>query len=262
MPGPWSVTRQRTVLVALGSTLTSTARPAWRELLGVGNEIDERLLEAPVVAEDPHRRARRFELDSLLGRVGERRDRGDRGRRQVARVEAAQLELDRACPEARQIENVADHALHAQRVAIDRRQQRPALALVGLMLGILEQADARPNRGQRRPQLVRDGRQQVGPQLLELGQSLGLIAAAEQRVAQSALPDAGDHEATPVLVHAADAHEPERGELVEVSVAAPSASAAPASLSRCSTSRAEAPPPMTASVAIRSGPMSVAVSPG
>ncbi len=142
----------------------------------------------------------------MLGRVCQRRDRGDRGGRQVARVETAQLKLDRTCPEARQIENVADHPLHSQRIAINRRQQRPALALVGLMVGILKQTDTRPNRGQRSAQLVRDSRQQVRPQLLQLGQSLGLITAADQRVPQSALPDACDHEATPVLVHAADTH--------------------------------------------------------
>ena len=71
---------------------------------------------------------RHVELDRLvaLGRQG--RDRGDRPAGQRRRVEAAQLEDDLARPEAGDLEDVADDALHAVGVALDRPQQRVDLA--------------------------------------------------------------------------------------------------------------------------------------
>ena len=105
-----------------------------------------------------------------------------------------------------------DELLHALGVALDRLEHRPAL--LGRRAGgrVEEQAGARPDDGQRRPQLVGHRRQQVGAQALEVlegGRGLageaGLVelqAEARQHVA------ARGHGAR-------DPDEAERGELVE-----------------------------------------------
>ena len=123
-----------------------------------------------MVAVDADGRRRRLEVDGLAAPGGERRDRGDGPAGQLGRVEAAQLEDDRAGPEAGDLEDVADDPLHPVGVALDRGQQRRLLLRRRRRLGVAEQADAGADRRERGPQLVGDRREEVGSQPLQLGQ--------------------------------------------------------------------------------------------
>ena len=111
-----------------------------------------------------------IEHDPLAGAGRERRHhRGGRlGERD--RAKPAQLERDAAGTEARQLEDVADEPLHPIGVALDRLRSVVRCSSVGSDARVEQQADARAHGGQRRPQLVGDRRQQVGPQPLELVQ--------------------------------------------------------------------------------------------
>ncbi len=125
--------------------------------------------------------------------LGQRLDRRDGPFGQLACVEAAQLQLDRAGPKSGQVKDVAHETLHAQRVAIDGGQQGGALVIVRRVFGVKQQAHAGAHGGQGCAQLMSDGREQVRPELLQLGESLHLVSLTDEAVLQPALADAGGH---------------------------------------------------------------------
>ncbi len=67
-----------------------------REPLGVRDEVEERLLEPAVIAEERDRLVAAMQRDALPAGVGQRRDRRDDTFGKLARVEAPKLEPDRA----------------------------------------------------------------------------------------------------------------------------------------------------------------------
>ena len=108
--------------------------------------------------------------DALRPLRCERRHHGDRRVGQCPGAEPAELQAHAPGPEARQLEDVADEPLHPLAVALDRLQQRPALLLGRLRRGLEQEARAGADGRERRPELVGDRGQQVGPQALQLGQ--------------------------------------------------------------------------------------------
>ena len=67
-------------------------------------------------------------------------------------------------------------------------EQLLALVVARLHPGVEQQADAGPDRGQRRPQLVGDRREQVGPQPLQLSQGQPQLASVASRAVAERWP--------------------------------------------------------------------------
>jgi hypothetical protein len=107
-------------------------------------------------------------------------------------VESAQLQLDAARPEASEVEDVTNKSVHSARVAIDRLEQ--GLPLLGAWLDgrVEEEANTRPHRRERRPQLVGDRREDVGPHPLDLGQEVDVSTVGRKGRAEHALAERCD----------------------------------------------------------------------
>ena len=198
--------------VPTGRTRTTIVPPVGAVLDGVGDEVDEGLLEAPVVAEDPDRGRRRVELDRLvaLGRERARPRRRPRGPSPTRRSGAAGgrprrsgTGRSRGCRRRR--------AACGPRCARSSPGASSSSTAVGRGLGLAEHADAGADRGQRGAQLVGDRREEVGPQPFELGQALDDAGVGAEAAAQHLVAQARQDVDAIVAVVARDAHQPEAG---------------------------------------------------
>ena len=136
-----------------------------RELEGVGHQVHECSLESLSVAEDVRSRAAGASISSVWPRwsaSGRTADTIDEAR--SVRIEAPKLQTDGPGSESREVEDVADQSLHPLGVALDGRQHGRPLLVGRLRSRIEQEARARPDDRQRRPELMRDRREQVGPQ--------------------------------------------------------------------------------------------------
>ena len=178
MPGPRSSTVQTTSLAVDGQRQTDRGALR-RELDGVRQQVEQGLFEAPTVAVHPDRAVGQPEVEALFAGLEQARQRRAGLASQADAVEAPRLERQRPGAEAGEVEHVGHQALHALGAPRDPLQELCAGGLVGADTRIAEETDGRSDRGQRRPQLMGNGGQQVRPeplQRLELGLDLGLPA--------------------------------------------------------------------------------------
>ena len=220
-----------------------------RVLDRVVDEVDQHLAHAILVGQRVHRVRGHDELDAVaIGAPA-------RGGRDLARerghVDGPERELHRAGLEARRREQAVDEPRQALGLGGDVAHERRAVVVAERRVGAQERLGESVDRGQRRAQLVRDGRDEVGLDLVEpaLVRDVAdredgagpLLARIAQRRAGDRQPDLAPAALEPDLHRGA---RPGRGGL-EAARAVPSVS--PSSLrssspsSRPSTRRARRP---------------------
>ena len=128
----------------------------------------------------------------------------------VARVEAGAVQLERARAQARQVQQLGEQRLHPIRAAADGGQQLLALRGARRQAGIEQHPRARPYRGQRGPQLMADGGQQLCPEPLQLLQPQAEVRIAAHHGSGRAAAECGGHEPWCAVVTGRDPRQPER----------------------------------------------------
>ena len=185
IPTPASRTTRDALRPAdLGSTVAPGARTSARS-----TGLRKRVLRKPAaIPVDGTRMAGRVHHEGLAGLGEEGRDGRGRLASELRCIEAAPLERDPALSEAGEVEQVGDEALHSIRVPFDREQQLAPL-LIGRLAGRVEEEPARgPYRGQRRPELMGDGCEQVRSEPLERIQATTDRSRRERRSAPPLQP--------------------------------------------------------------------------
>ena len=137
--------------------------------MGIGDEVQQRPIEARAIAEHARARTTRdAQLDSLVSAFSKRADRRHGGLGELGRVELAKLESDRPGSIAREVEDLADEVLHPLGVSLHRLEHRATL--LGCRVGrrVEQQARQRAHHRDRCPQLVRDDGQEVGTHPLKV----------------------------------------------------------------------------------------------
>ena len=130
------------------------------------------------------------------------------------RIEAAPLEPDPALAEAGEVEQIGHQALHPIRVPLDRDEQLTPL-LVGRLARRVQEEPARGSHdGQRRPELVGEGREQVRSEPLQRIKAATDRAGRERRRGHLFAQGRSD-EARPVGPGSGDPSEPQVGEVPE-----------------------------------------------
>ncbi len=129
-----------------------------RVLDGVREQVRDDLSDAAAVADQLERRARGLEDESMNPGLG--REQLDLLRQELAQLE--RLEREREAPGVHllHVEEIVDQAREAARLAVHGREIALARHLVEVALQ--EQLDEAEDAGERRAQLVRDGRDELG----------------------------------------------------------------------------------------------------
>ena len=152
--------------------------------MSIGDEVQECPIEARAVAEHARRgTARDAQLDRLVPALREGADRSNRRFSQLGGVERTKLESDRAGSIAGEIEDLADEVLHPLRVALHRLEHRAALLVRRIRCWVEQQPGERSHHRDRRPELMGDDRQEVGPhplQVLQGHRGLSPVAVLDQ----------------------------------------------------------------------------------
>ena len=156
---------------------------ARRELDGVGEQVPHHLLQAIRVAVEVARLVAQVEDDLELLRFRRRADGIHRRQDDAAQVDATHLHAQLAGDDPRDVEDVVHQLRLDARVAFDGLQRPPQL-LLALQRAGAEHAGPAEDGVERRPQLVRDGGEELvlrAVRLLELRARL-LLAQQQRRV--------------------------------------------------------------------------------
>ncbi|MBM3270466.1 MAG: hypothetical protein FJZ01_22760 [Candidatus Sericytochromatia bacterium] len=158
------------------STLTRTRMrpPRRRELDGVAHQVEEHLFDARAVHDEAHWRVRQRPVQPDARMAGLGRQARQHPGHDPAQVGIDPGNLERAGLEAGKIEHVVDDAAQAFGARLDLVHERRLLRREGASQLVFEELRVALDRGQRRPQLVGGGIEEVDLELLELLQALDL----------------------------------------------------------------------------------------
>src|SRR5215207_9512560 len=150
------------------------------EFQGIGHQVVEHLGQAAAIAD--HFRGggqRRSELDALL--VGNRLRRFDGLGDDVVEVDLAELERELPGLDLSEEEEVADEVHEALRVAVDDGEETVLVVAQLTRAAVEEQLEVAADRGQRGPELMRDQRDELVLQPVELTKPLVLFGQGPLR---------------------------------------------------------------------------------
>ena len=167
-PGPRSTTRRSTPpSTAPATTRTGAPTPCTRAFC---DDVGDRALEQPGIRDDPGKRLRHVDVD--LVRAGA--DAPERGRDDLVEADGSGGDLQGAGLEAAHVQQVADEPVEAVRLRIDRREEVLPVRLRPVDLVVEQRRHGRLDTGEGRAEVVRDGREDREPEVVDALEVVGL----------------------------------------------------------------------------------------